>query len=97
MSGNAAKAAITVKDVSALKLIKEFSSILKKEGKINVPSYCDIVKSGYGRQIAPTNKDWFYIRCGLFSLIFIFFRNFVVFCSFCVFVDFVDFVKNYEN
>lgn len=65
MSVAAKSGSICVKDVQASKLIKEFSSILKKEGKISVPAYVDVVKSGCGRQTSPTNKDWFYIRCGL--------------------------------
>jgi small subunit ribosomal protein S19e len=41
--------------------------------QLDVPSWADLVKTSNGRELAPYNEDWFYVRCGarpagLFSL-----------------------------
>ncbi|GAA5911278.1 hypothetical protein JCM5296_004788 [Sporobolomyces johnsonii] len=51
-----------VRDVSAEEFIKAYSSHLKRSGKLEVPVWVDIVKTGTGKELAPYDQDWFYIR-----------------------------------
>ncbi|CEQ42824.1 SPOSA6832_04687 [Sporobolomyces salmonicolor] len=51
-----------VRDVSADEFIKAYSSHLKRSGKLEVPVWVDIVKTGTGKELAPYDQDWFYIR-----------------------------------
>merc|ERR1719498_1276522 len=53
----------TVKDVPAHLLIREYAALLKKSGKLKVPKWVDIVKTGTHKELPPSNPDWFYIRC----------------------------------
>jgi len=53
---------ITLKDVSSKHFIKAYSSYLKRTGKVNVPKWSNIVKTGIHKQLAPYNPDWFYVR-----------------------------------
>jgi len=53
----------TVKDVSARDFNKAYSSHLKRTGKLPVPEWVDIVKTGVLKELAPYNPDWFYVRC----------------------------------
>merc|ERR1712211_59690 len=36
---------------------------LKKSGKMKVPEWVDIVKTNVGKELAPFDPDWFYVRC----------------------------------
>jgi small subunit ribosomal protein S19e len=54
--------AITVKDVSAQDFIAAYAKFLKKSGKIEVPKWVDIVKTGHFKELPPSNPDWYYIR-----------------------------------
>eukprot|EP00039_Didymoeca_costata_P017903 m.331310 g.331310 ORF g.331310 m.331310 type:complete len:143 (+) comp16698_c0_seq1:61-489(+) len=53
----------TVKDVPAPKFIKEYAALLKRSGKLSVPKWVDIVKTGRHKELAPYDADWFYVRC----------------------------------
>ncbi|CAG9578028.1 40S ribosomal protein S19-like protein [Leishmania major strain Friedlin] len=53
----------TLKDVSAWRWIKTAARHFKQEGKIFVPNCTEIMKSSHGRERAPQNPDWYYIRC----------------------------------
>ena len=55
---------VNVRDMSAQVFIKEFAFHLKKSGKLNVPQWADIVKTGISRELPPSDPDWFYIRSG---------------------------------
>jgi len=56
------KRGITVKDVSAADFIKTYALFLKKSGKIQLPKWHDIVKTGKHKELAPYNVDWYYVR-----------------------------------
>jgi small subunit ribosomal protein S19e len=53
----------TVKDVPADDFIQAYAEYLKKNKKLIVPKWSDFVKTGKGKEIAPMNPDWLYIRC----------------------------------
>ena len=52
----------TIRDVSAWQWIKAAAEQLKQEGKLFVPRCSEIVKTSHGRERAPQNPDWYYIR-----------------------------------
>merc|ERR1719179_121476 len=35
----------------------------KKSGKLKVPEWVDIVKTNPGKELAPYDEDWYFIRC----------------------------------
>merc|ERR1712177_22125 len=35
----------------------------KKSGKMKIPEWVDIVKTNVGKELAPYDEDWFYVRC----------------------------------
>ena len=35
----------------------------KRTGKLKVPAFNDLVKLGVFNELAPTDIDWFYVRC----------------------------------
>jgi len=35
-----------------------------RTGKITLPAYVDYVKTGKHKELAPYDKDWYYIRAG---------------------------------
>ena len=51
-----------LKDVSAAEFITCFSQHLKRQGKIEIPKWVDYVKTGYFKELAPTDPDWLYVR-----------------------------------
>ena len=52
----------TVKDVDPHQFVKAFAAFLKKSGKLKVPAYVDIVKTGKFKELSPYDPDWFYVR-----------------------------------
>ncbi|CDJ53520.1 40S ribosomal protein S19, putative [Eimeria brunetti] len=52
----------TVKDVVAQTFIEAYANHLKKRGKFQVPMWADLVKTGYGKSLAPHDPDWIYKR-----------------------------------
>jgi small subunit ribosomal protein S19e len=54
---------------SADAFIAAYASHLKRSGKLEVPAWVDIVKTGAYKELAPYDPDWYYIRAGasLFS------------------------------
>mmetsp|Transcript_9255 Transcript_9255/g.34234 ORF Transcript_9255/g.34234 Transcript_9255/m.34234 type:complete len:141 (-) Transcript_9255:49-471(-) len=54
---------MTLKDVTPQKFIAAYAAHLKKGGKIQLPAYVDIVKTGHQRELAPLDSDWYYTRC----------------------------------
>ncbi|KAK3023882.1 hypothetical protein RJ639_042898 [Escallonia herrerae] len=57
-----ATAARTVKDVSPHEFVKAYAAHLKRSGKIELPHWTDIVKTGTFKELAPYDPDWYYIR-----------------------------------
>ncbi|KAK7936729.1 40S ribosomal protein S19 [Apiospora hydei] len=53
---------ITVRDVDAQKFIMNYSSFLKRQGKLPIPGWVDTVKTGPSRELPPQDIDWFYVR-----------------------------------
>jgi len=53
----------TVRDVPGYKWIRAMAAQFKREGKLLVPSCSEYVKTSHGRERAPQNDDWYYIRC----------------------------------
>lgn len=53
-----------VRDVSAEDFITAYSSHLKRSGKLDIPTWVDVVKTGPQKELAPYDPDWFYVRAG---------------------------------
>lgn len=53
-----------VKDCPADAFIKAYANHLKRSGKIEVPTWVDVVKTGTFKELAPYDPDWFYVRSG---------------------------------
>ncbi|KZT35687.1 putative ribosomal protein S19 [Sistotremastrum suecicum HHB10207 ss-3] len=51
-----------VRDISADAFITAYASHLKRSGKLEVPTWVDIVKTGAYKELAPYDADWYYIR-----------------------------------
>ena len=54
---------ISAKDVDQQQLVKALAAFLKKTGKLKVPAWNDVVKTATFKELAPTDSDWFYVRC----------------------------------
>jgi small subunit ribosomal protein S19e len=52
----------TVKDVNPQTFNKAFAAFLKKSGKLKIPPWVDIVKTGRHKELAPYDPDWYYTR-----------------------------------
>ncbi|KAI5071307.1 hypothetical protein GOP47_0013558 [Adiantum capillus-veneris] len=52
----------TVKDVSPHEFVRAYAAHLKRSGKIEVPSWVDIVKTATFKELAPYDPDWYYVR-----------------------------------
>ena len=49
---------------SADQFIAAYASHLKRSGKLEVPTWVDIVKTGSFKELAPYDPDWYYVRAG---------------------------------
>lgn len=56
--------AITVRDVPADQFIAAYAEVLKNNDKFVVPKWADLVKTGPGKELAPYDPDWYFIRAG---------------------------------
>ena len=54
--------AVTVKDVPADKFIKAYAQHLRKSGKVKVPEWVEYVKTGSFKELAPYDRNWYYVR-----------------------------------
>lgn len=54
----------TVLGFSAEAFISAYASHLKRSGKLEVPTWADIVKTGAYKELAPYDPDWYYVRAG---------------------------------
>ncbi|CAM1302409.1 RPS19 (predicted) [Pycnogonum litorale] len=54
--------AVSVKDVDQQSFVKGFAAFLKKSGKLKVPEWTDLVKTGVFKELAPYDDDWYYTR-----------------------------------
>lgn len=55
---------VTVRDVDASKFVKAYAAHLKRGGKLAVPAWVDLVKTGTHKELAPLDPDWFFVRAG---------------------------------
>ncbi|XP_057540012.1 40S ribosomal protein S19-2-like [Amaranthus tricolor] len=62
MEGQAQQIARTVKDVAPHDFVKAYAAHLKRSGKVELPPWTDIVKTGVLKELAPYDPDWYYIR-----------------------------------
>ena len=53
---------VSVNDVAADKFIEAFAQHLKKQNKLVIPTWVDIVKTSLSKELPPSNPDWYYIR-----------------------------------
>jgi len=53
---------VTVKDVPAIEFVAAYAKFLKRSGKIEVPKWADLVKTGIHKELAPYDPDWFFVR-----------------------------------
>jgi len=51
---------------SADEFIVAYASHLKRSGKLEVPSWVDLVKTGSFKELAPYDPDWYYVRAGAY-------------------------------
>lgn len=62
------KKGVTVKDVDPVEFIATLAAHFKKSGKIELPEWHDLVKTGAYKEICPTDPDWYYVRAGMPTL-----------------------------
>nr|CCA22674.1 40S ribosomal protein S193 putative [Albugo laibachii Nc14] len=53
---------VNVRDVSAADFIKAYADHLKRSGKMELPSWSDVVKTASFKEHSPYDPDWYYIR-----------------------------------
>lgn len=53
---------VTLRDVGAAPFIKAYAAHLKNDTNMRLPKWSDVVKTGVGRELAPYDEDWYYIR-----------------------------------
>lgn len=53
---------VTVRDVDSHKFVQAYAAHLKRSGKLAIPAWVDMVKTGSFKELAPYNPDWFYVR-----------------------------------
>jgi len=58
---------VNVKDVPSDQFVVAYAAHLKRIGKIEVPKWADLVKTGSYKELAPYDPDWYYIRAGMHS------------------------------
>lgn len=54
-----------VKDIKANDFIEAYAAYLKRSGKLEVPKWTDLVKTGTFKEQSPASPDWFYVRVGM--------------------------------
>lgn len=58
----------TVKDVDPAEFVKALAAFFKKSGKLKVPDWVDVVKTGKHKELGPVDPDWYYTRSGKLKL-----------------------------
>ena len=53
---------ITVRDVAPATFIEAYAQHLKNSDRFEIPKWCDIVKTGVHKELAPSNEDWYFVR-----------------------------------
>ena len=52
----------TVKDVPAADFVVALSQYFKKSGKMDLPEWTVLVKTGVRKELSPQDPDWYYVR-----------------------------------
>lgn len=60
----ALRRAITVKDIPAPTFINALAKHFKNTAAVEMPSWGDYAKTASGKELAPLNPDWYFIRAG---------------------------------
>ncbi|KAH8043705.1 hypothetical protein JL720_17328 [Aureococcus anophagefferens] len=42
--------------------IESYAAHLKNSDRFEIPKWCDLVKTGVHKELAPTNEDWYFVR-----------------------------------
>ncbi|KAG5513644.1 hypothetical protein PMAC_000682 [Pneumocystis sp. 'macacae'] len=50
---------VSVRDVDADLFIRCYARFLKQSGKLTIPNWVDVVKTGHTREMAPYDPDWY--------------------------------------
>jgi ribosomal protein S19E (S16A) len=56
--------AVTVRDIKPADFIEAYAAHLKTKDNFEVPKWADIVKTGFAKEMAPYDPDWYYTRAG---------------------------------
>jgi len=56
------KSSATVKDVAPREFIIALAAHFKKSGKIELPAWHDLIKTGKAKELCPQDPDWYYLR-----------------------------------
>ncbi|XP_075252122.1 small ribosomal subunit protein eS19S-like [Convolutriloba macropyga] len=49
-------------DVHQGELVKVVAQFIKKQGKVVAPAHFDFAKTSHGKELPPSNPDWYYVR-----------------------------------
>jgi small subunit ribosomal protein S19e len=52
----------TVKELPAEEFIRGYADYLKKNNQLQMPAWVELVKTSKGKELAPFDPDWLYIR-----------------------------------
>ncbi|KAJ9464656.1 40S ribosomal protein S19-1 [Diplonema papillatum] len=54
--------AVTLKDADAAKFVAAYAKHLKAQGKLEIPKWTELAKTGTMCELAPQDPDWFFNR-----------------------------------
>ena len=57
---------LSVREAPGDVFVEKYAAHLKKQGKLELPSWVEYAKTGVARELAPLSEDWYYIRAGSF-------------------------------
>merc|ERR1712019_170014 len=60
--GKMTRQGVTLKDVSAADFIDAYAAHLKRSGKVELPTWHNVVRTGHFKELAPYDEDWYYVR-----------------------------------
>jgi len=60
---SAPKKSVVVNNVDQSQLVVAAAAFLKKSGKLSIPEFSDLTKTGTHKELGPVSPDWYFIRC----------------------------------
>lgn len=57
---------LSVREAPGDVFVEKYAAHLKKQGKLELPSWVEYAKTGVARELAPLSQDWYYVRAGSF-------------------------------